>query len=48
LIVGNNPDQLKLPGFLWTPALVRELIAQRFGIESQPAAELRILATTKS
>jgi hypothetical protein len=48
LIVGNNPDQLKLPGFLWTRALVRELIAQRFGIESQPAAELRILATTKS
>jgi transposase len=33
LIVGNNPDQLKLPGFLWTRALVRELIVRRFGIE---------------
>ncbi len=33
LIVGNNPDQLKLPGFLWTRALVRDLIAQRFSIE---------------
>jgi transposase len=33
LIVGNNPDQLKLPGFLWTRALVRELIAREFGIE---------------
>ena len=33
LIVGNNPDQLKLPGFLWTRALVRDLIRQRFGIE---------------
>lgn len=33
LIVGNNPDQLKLPGFLWTRALVRDLIAQRLGIE---------------
>jgi transposase len=33
LIVGNNPDQLKLPGFLWTRALVRDLIAREFGIE---------------
>lgn len=33
LIVGHNPDQLKLPGFLWTRALVRDLIRQRFGIE---------------
>ncbi len=33
LIVGNNPDQLKLPGFLWTRALVRDLIRQRFSIE---------------
>ena len=32
LIVGNNPDQLKLPGFLWTRALVRDLTAQRFQI----------------
>jgi transposase len=33
LIVGHNPDQLKLPGFLWTRALVRDLIAREFGIE---------------
>ncbi len=33
LIVGNNPDQLKLPGFLWTRALVRDLIVQRFDVE---------------
>jgi transposase len=33
LIVGKNPDQLKLPGFLWTRALVRELIARELGIE---------------
>ncbi|MGI8594486.1 MAG: IS630 family transposase [Solirubrobacteraceae bacterium] len=33
LIVGNNPDQLKLPGFLWTRALVRDLIAQQFQLE---------------
>lgn len=33
LIVGNNPDQLKLPGFLWTRALVRDLIRQRFRVE---------------
>jgi len=33
LIVGNNPDQLKLPGFLWTRALVVDLIAQQFSIE---------------
>lgn len=33
LIVGHNPDQLKLPGFLWTRALVRDLIRQRFAIE---------------
>lgn len=28
----KNPDQLKLPGFLWTRALVCELIARRYGI----------------
>ena len=28
----QNPDQLKLPGFLWTRALVCELIERRFGI----------------
>jgi transposase len=32
LIVGHNPDQLKLPGFLWTRALVRDLIAREFAI----------------
>jgi transposase len=33
LIVGKDPDQLKLPGFLWTRRLVRELIGREFGIE---------------
>ena len=33
LIVGNNPDQLKLPGFLWTRALVRDLIFQQFQLQ---------------
>jgi transposase len=33
LIVGHNPDQLKLPGFLWTRALVGDLIASEFGVE---------------
>jgi len=33
LIVGNNPDQLKLPGFLWTRALVRDLVRQQLAIE---------------
>jgi transposase len=33
LVAGKNPDQLKLPGFLWTRALVRELIAREFQIE---------------
>jgi transposase len=28
----KNPDQLRLPGFLWTRALVCELIELRFGI----------------
>jgi transposase len=28
----KNPDQLRLPGFLWTRALVCELIEARFGI----------------
>ena len=32
LIVGHNPDQLKLPGFLWTRALVCDLILRRFGV----------------
>jgi transposase len=33
LIVGNNPDQLKLPGFLWTRALVRDLIRREFELD---------------
>ena len=32
LIKERNPDQLKLPGFLWTRDAVLELIDQRFGI----------------
>ena len=31
LIKEKNPDQLKLPGFLWTRDAVMELIDQRFG-----------------
>ena len=33
LVAGRNPDQLKLPGFLWTRALVRDLIAREVGVE---------------
>src|SRR4051794_26435252 len=33
LVAGRNPDQLKLPGFLWTRALVRDLIRQQLGVE---------------
>jgi transposase len=33
LVAGKNPDQLKLPGFLWTRALVRELIARELGVD---------------
>ena len=33
LIVGKNPEQLKLPGFLWTRALVGELIAREVAID---------------
>ena len=32
LIKEQNPDQLQLPGFLWTRDAVLELIDQRFGI----------------
>jgi transposase len=32
LVAGKNPDQLKLPGFLWTRALVAELIVRELGI----------------
>ena len=28
----KNPDQLRLPGFLWTRALVCELVERRFGL----------------
>jgi transposase len=33
LVAGKNPDQLKLPGFLWTRALVAQLIDRELGIE---------------
>jgi transposase len=32
LIAGKNPDQLRLPGFLWTRALVCELIEREYGV----------------
>jgi transposase len=32
LVAGKNPDQLKLPGFLWTRALVAELISRELGV----------------
>lgn len=32
LVAGKNPDQLALPGFLWTRALVRDLIARELGV----------------
>ena len=32
LVKERNPDQLKLPGFLWTRDAVMELIDQRFGV----------------
>lgn len=32
LVAGKNPDQLSLPGFLWTRALVCDLIARELGI----------------
>jgi transposase len=33
LVAGKNPDQLSLPGFLWTRALIRDLIRDLFEIE---------------
>ena len=33
LVAGQTPDRLRLPGLLWTRALVRELIGREFGIE---------------
>jgi transposase len=32
VVAGKNPDQLKLPGFLWTRALVCELIFRTYGV----------------
>ena len=31
-VIGKHPDQLRLPGLLWTRDLVRLLILRRFGI----------------
>ena len=33
LVAGKNPDQLSLPGFLWTRSLIRDLIRDLFEIE---------------
>lgn len=33
LVKGKNPDRLALPGFLWTRALVRNLIRRELGLE---------------
>lgn len=33
LVAGKNPDQLSLPGFLWTRALVRDLVLREFGVK---------------
>jgi transposase len=33
LVAGKNPHQLSLPGFLWTRALIRDLIRREFGVE---------------
>lgn len=33
IIVDNNPDQLKLPGCMWTRGNISELIKSKFGIE---------------
>jgi transposase len=32
-VLGKNPGQLRLPGFLWTRDLVGELIERRFGVK---------------
>ena len=31
-VIGKNPDQLRLPGFLWTRESVGHLISRRFGL----------------
>src|SRR3954470_4832628 len=33
LVAGKNPDQLKLPGVLWTRALVRDRVRRERGVE---------------
>ena len=45
LIRDRNPDQLKLPGFLWTRALVCELIDRRFGVRVAEKTAGRYLRT---
>lgn len=44
LIKEKHPDQLQLPGFLWTSDAVMELIDQRFGIRLAPRTVRRYLA----
>jgi len=36
LMMGKNPDQLQLPGVLWTREAVQLLVAKRFGITLTP------------
>jgi len=45
LIKDRNPDQLQLPGFLWTRDAVLELIDQRFGIRLAVTTVGRYLRT---
>lgn len=33
MVVSKHPDQLRLPGFLWTRALVRQLISDKWSVE---------------
>ena len=33
LMKGSNPDQLQIPGVLWSRAAVKALIEQRFGVK---------------
>lgn len=44
LIRDKHPDQLKLPGFLWTSDAVMELIDRKFGVRLAPRSVRRYLA----